>query len=393
MKSIKSALTHLAAAAIFYYATIWLVMLVIVGTVAQKFFGLQACLEKYFSAWFLQPMDMPIYLPSGRFVMAVIMVNLAAKLIVATKWKWKMAGINITHFGVMLLMIGGVITAYTTTEGSLALREGTSSSIFQDFHKLELAVTDRAPKDHDAITAFSDGFFTEGSTFSDSEIPFTFKVVHFYKNCKPVRRSNPSDTLRQNAKRFQFKELPTANNDQNAGGIEVKISGASPEDNGIYIFFNSPNKGASTATIKDTEGKSYEITLRPRHYQLPFTVKLLDFEKLDHGGTMMARAFSSKVTITQGDSSEDSKIYMNHPLRRDGYTLYQASFNQGGPMGVETSVFQVVYNKGRLMPYFAIIVITLGLLIHCLIQVPKLLSAQKESDSLPAPSENQENSL
>ena len=378
MKPLTSILRPLASAAIFYYATIWLTVLVVVGTVAQKYFGLQACLEKYFSAWFIQPMDMPLYLPSGRLIMTIIMINLAAKLIIGTKWKAKMIGINITHFGVMLLMIGGAITAYTTTEGNLALREGTSSSIFKDFHQLELAVIDRSPKDHDAVTAFTDEFFTSDKPFSDAAVPFSFKVVHFYKNCEAVKRDTSADAsqLKQNAKNFQFKELPTDKNDQNAGGVEIEISGAAAEANGTDILYNSPTQGVSTATIKDTQGKSYEITLRPRHYKLPFTVHLKDFEKLDHGGTMMARAFSSKVTVTQGDSVEDTKIYMNHPLRRDGYTLYQASFNQGSPSGVEVSIFQVVYNKGQIVPYLAVIVITLGLLIHCLIQLPRLLKVK-----------------
>ena len=375
MKPLTSIFRPLASAAIFYYATIWLVMLVVIGTVAQKYFGLQASLEKYFSAWLIQPMDMPVYLPSGRLIMAIIMINLAAKMLMGTKWKAKMIGINITHFGLLLLMIGGMITAYTTIEGNLTVQEGTQSSIFKDFHQLELAVIDSSPKDHDAVTSFTHGYFTDGQSFSDSQIPFTFKVVHFYKNCEAVQRDADGDAsqLKQIAKRFQFKELPTDKNDRNAGGIEIEISGAEATNNGSYILYHSPIQGASSAIIQGSDGKSYEVALRPRQYELPFTIHLKDFEKLDHGGTMMARAFSSKVTVTQGDSSEHTKIYMNHPLRRDGYTLYQSSFDQSNPSGVETSVFQVVHNKGQIMPYLAIIVITLGLIIHCLIQVPRLL--------------------
>ena len=174
MNPVSKALRPLASAAIFYYATIWLVVLVVIGTISQKFFGLQASLEKYFSAWFVQPMDMPLWLPSGRLVMAIIMINLTAKLLIGTKWKWKMVGINITHLGVLILMIGGVITAYTTTEGNIAIHEGQNSSTFQDFHKIELAVTDHSHADYDEITAFTDGFFSDQQSFSDDKLPFTF---------------------------------------------------------------------------------------------------------------------------------------------------------------------------------------------------------------------------
>ena len=378
MKRITTILRPLASAAIFYYATLWLVVLVVIGTIAQKYFGLQASLEKYFSAWFIQPMDMPLYLPSGRLIMAIITLSLTAKLIMGSKWKIKMIGINITHVGVLLLMIGGIVTAFTTTEGNIAIQEGEKSSTFKDFHQLEIAVTDRSPAEHDEITAFTDGFFSNQETFSDEKVPLTFKVIHFYKNCQPVERPQSEITPqhKQRASRLILKELPTDKSDRNLGGVEVEISGASSDDNGIYIFINHPQWGATTLSGNDQ--KSYDIELRPRHYQLPFTIQLKDFEKLDHAGTMMARAYSSKVTVTEGASTEDTKIYMNHPLRRGGYTLYQSSFDQSNPSGVETSIFQVVHNQGRLMPYIAIVVITLGLLIHVFMQVPRLIAASKK---------------
>lgn len=388
MKPSNKLLRVLSSAAVFYYATIWLVVLVVIGTISQKFFGLQASLEKYFSAWFIQPMDMPLLLPSGRLVMAIILFNLVFKLIFATKWKIKMIGINITHLGVLSLMVGGVITAYTTIEGNLVVQEGSESSTFKDFHQLEIAVTDRSHKDYNEITSFTDGFFSDGQTFSDEKTPFTFKVIHHYKNCEPVRReaSDQDDKLRQHAARFQFKELTTDTSDLNAGGVEVEISGADKADNGVYVFFFNPRQGGVTSTVTGSDGKKYDIELRPRHYQLPFTVYLKDFEKLDHAGTMMARAYSSTVTITEGESTEDLKIYMNHPLRRHGYTLYQSSFDQSNPTGIETSIFQVVYNKGQLMPYIAVIIITLGLLIHCTIQVPRLLDSAKPKAAPTPPS-------
>lgn len=378
MNSVTKALRPFASAAIFYYATLWLVVLVVIGTISQKFFGLQNSLEKYFSAWFIQPMEMPVWLPSGRLIMAIIMLNLAAKMAVGTKWKVKMIGINVTHMGVMLLMIGGMITAYTTTEGNIAIQEGQESSTFKDFHKLEFAVTNHSHADHDSVTAFTDGFFTDQQTFSDEATPFTFKATHFYKNCKLVERpaSEVSPQLKQRASRLMFKELTPDKSDRNLGGIEVEISGASEADNGTYIFLNHQQWGTTSITAAD--GTSYDLALRYRHYQLPFSIHLKDFEKLDHAGTMMARAYSSKVTVTEGASTEDTKIYMNHPLRRGGYTLYQSSFDQSNPSGIETSIFQVVHNQGRLMPYIAIVVITLGLLIHVFMQVPRLISSSKK---------------
>ena len=373
MTSIIKALRPLASAAMFYYATLWLVALVVVGTVAQKYFGLQASLEKYFSAWFIQPLDMPLYLPSGRFTMAVILMGLIAKMAFSTKWKIKMIGINITHFGVLVLLLGGVLTAYTSTEGNIAIKEGQESSTFSDFHAVEIAVTDRSPADYDQITTFTDGFSSDEQSFTDAAVPFTFKVNHFFKNCEIVERpsSDYQLPLRDRATKLQLKEKPSDKDDRNLGGVEIVVSGASEDDNGIYLLLNHPQWGSSTIQGKD--GKNYALNLRFRHYELPFSIHLKDFEKLDHAGTSMARAYSSKVTVKEGASSYDTKIYMNHPLRSDGYTLYQADFDQRGAN--ETSVFQVVYNKGRYIPYIAVLIVGLGLLIHIIIQIPRLLVA------------------
>ncbi|MCP5537621.1 MAG: cytochrome c biogenesis protein ResB [Akkermansiaceae bacterium] len=370
-------LKPLASAAIFYYATLWLVVLVVVGTINQKYFGLHYSLEKYFSAWCIQPMEWPLWLPGGRLIMAVILVNLTAKLLVGTKWKFQNIGINITHLGVFLLMVGAVVTAYTTTEGHISIREGEESSTFLNSHEVELAVTDRSNPEYDDTTSFTQGFFHSKQPFGDDTVPMAFKVTRMYKNCKPVARpdNKKSDKFRGRAANVELEELPGDPKDQNLRGIEVEITGLPDDQSGSYIFIAHPEWKPAILTAGD--GKTYEVSLRARHHQLPFSLYLKDFEKLNHAGTMMARAFSSKVRVTQDESTEDIKIYMNHPLRRNGYTLYQASFSQ---VGVETTVLQVVYNKGQLMPYISIVVITLGLLVHVVMQVPRLIVAAQNKN-------------
>lgn len=376
-------LKPLASAAIFYYATLWLVVLVVVGTINQKYFGLHYSLVKYFSAWFIQPMDMPIWLPAGRLTMTVILVSLTAKLLVGTRWKVKNIGINITHVGVFLLMIGSVITAYTTTEGHISIKEGAESSTFQNSHDVEIAVTDRSDSEFDDTTTFTQGFFHSDQTFSDDTVPLSFKVINFFKNCKPVARadSDTSPQLKGRAANVRLEELPGDNKDQNLRGVEVEISGLPADQNGTYVFIAHPEWKPATLTAEN--GKTYEVSLRAKHHQLPFSIYLKDFEKLDHAGTSMARAFSSKVRVTQDESTEDIKIYMNHPLRRNGFTLYQASFSQ---RGVETTVLQVVHNKGQLMPYISIVVITIGLFVHCFMQVPRLIVAAQKRNQPQKPS-------
>ena len=81
-------------------------------------------------------------------------------------------------------------------------------------------------------------------------------------------------------------------------------------------------------------------------------------------GTDIPKNFSSLVQLTNPDTSESRSalIYMNHPLRFGGRTLYQASFGEGDKL----SVFQVMENLASITPYLSCALVALGLLIQFL---------------------------
>ena len=62
---------------------------------------------------------------------------------------------------------------------------------------------------------------------------------------------------------------------------------------------------------------------------------------------------------------------MNEPLRHKGYTFFQASFIDDSE--VETTVLATVKNYGRLFPYISSIIMSIGLLIHLLVMMPKMV--------------------
>ena len=62
---------------------------------------------------------------------------------------------------------------------------------------------------------------------------------------------------------------------------------------------------------------------------------------------------------------------MNEPLRHNGYTFFQASFIDDSE--VETTVLATVKNYGRLFPYISSIIMSIGLLIHLLVMMPKMV--------------------
>jgi len=96
----------------------------------------------------------------------------------------------------------------------------------------------------------------------------------------------------------------------------------------------------------------------------PFTLTLKEFHHDLYPGTDIPKNFSSLVHVSNPAKGEerDALIYMNHPLRYEGKTFYQASFGKGDTL----SVFQVVDNPAAWAPYIACAFIVLGLAIQFL---------------------------
>jgi hypothetical protein len=90
-----------------------------------------------------------------------------------------------------------------------------------------------------------------------------------------------------------------------------------------------------------------------------------------HTGTGIAKSYSSEVNLIENGIPRRVLIEMNEPLRHKGYTFFQSSFIEG-PEG-EATVLAAVKNYGRSFPYISSIIMSIGLLLHLLKSIPKLL--------------------
>lgn len=245
--TLKSITNTLSKPHILFYALPWLMVILLIGTVAQKEIGLYEAVKTYFSSWVIWFGPLP--LPGTLTTIAVIFLNLTFKFLFKSTWSADKAGINITHFGVLVLIFGGLVTSLSMKEGYMIIPEG-----------------------HE--TAYVYGY----------------------------------DEVNQ----------------------EVMIQQAP-------IF------------------------------TLPFTLTLKDFQRELHPATNIARAYRSDIVIKDGDTQWPVRIEMNKPLRFKGYTVFQSSFDE--KEGVEVTVLSVVWNVGRLFPYFSTLIIALGMIWHIVIRL------------------------
>lgn len=106
-------------------------------------------------------------------------------------------------------------------------------------------------------------------------------------------------------------------------------------------------------------GKPIVVEYAPAKRDLPMSVKLLDFRKIDYPGTDMPQAFESDVELSDLDRGVIlmRKVYMNHPLRYRGYSFFQSSYIDGP---TQTTILSVRNDPGCPFVYAGFIIVILG---------------------------------
>lgn len=330
----------------------------ILGTLAQKDIGLYQAQIKYFSSWFFWLGPLP--LPSAKPVLGIILLALLSQVIFKTNFKnSKKLGISIGHIGSVLLLLGGLITSYFSQEGAMIIPEGKTANFISDYHELELSI---GAKDGTSRPVIIEGKNFNQLSVKIAELPFKFKMTHFYLNSRFEKR-NESELSEENigfAKIFKIIEEPVMVEDtDNQAAMNFEI-----HENDIVkkysVVQNMPV--VQTVTVND---KTYEIELRNKRTTLPFSIQLIDFEKKLHPSTNLPKSFKSTVFLIDGNIKQKTVIQMNEPLRYKDYTFFQSAFSEG--QEGETTNLAVVKNYGRTFPYVASIIICIGLLIHLFI--------------------------
>jgi len=366
MKVNKKLFERFGSPKIFFFSVFWLIVLLVIGTIAQKDIGLFQAQEIYFSSWFIWIGDIfPV--PGGKMAIGAISIGLFFKITLKTTWNKRSFGIGVTHIGSFLLLFGGILTGSFSYEGSMVIPEGESSGHFQDYHKVEFAIIDTSPKNDDITTTFGEGWLQDGSILKHENFPFQLEILTYCRNCAIFKHPTGSDTskLIGFAKNFTLKSKERNKDEtENRAGTTFKVTGTDKDG-----FYSQVEFMPVSQTII-ANGKTYILELRKKRYNLPFQIELIDFRKENYASTGMAKSYQSEVNLIDKNLKQRTIIQMNEPLRFQGYALYQASFSE--ETGGDTTVLAVVKNVGRMFPYISSIIICIGLLIHLLLNLTNL---------------------
>jgi len=330
-----------------------LMLVVVAGTIAQRYVGLYVAERTFFSSFFIWIYGY-VPLPGGWTLLALLTFSLTLKFLFKSEWSWRRAGIILTHFGALLLLVGGLVTSLTGREGYITIPEGESTQTIRDYHKRELMLV----RDNVIISTMPVDILTRGARISMEGLPFSLEIISACRNCKIERRAEEDSRFKGMARGMKLDEQPIMKDDEaNTGGITFRLKGISLETDGTYILFED-----GPTTKFEANGRNFELVYSKQQRPLPFSVKLTDFVKETYPGTDSAKAYHSDVIVKDGTLEWPARIEMNKPLRYKGYTLYQSSFMDLGD--TQATVLAVAENEGRLFPYIATLIMSIGLLLH-----------------------------
>jgi ResB-like family len=358
------------------------IVLVFAGTFGEVYMGLYQAQTAFFRSFFVywQPpgahWKIPVF-PGGYFLGTALLLNLIAAHVSRFKLTRKKIGLWIIHAGLILLILGQLSTDLFAVESQMHLRDGQTKDYSQSERMDELAVTDVTDRKLETVVAIPQPLLARQDDIRNAQLPFIVRVKKFYANSLLSTNAAPGFARVSADEGFGaslwWKQVPRETDMNRRDTPSALVEIVTPQDSlGTWLvsdWLEQPQ------TFTTPGGRTYQLQLRPERFYLPFSLKLLKFTHTVYDGTDTPKSFSSRMLLERPDTGERRQvlIYMNHPLRYDGRTFYQASFdtdNQG-------TILQVVKNPSWLTPYLACVIIATGLVIQFLSHLVPFLKKRR----------------
>ncbi|HSY75182.1 MAG TPA: cytochrome c biogenesis protein ResB [Dongiaceae bacterium] len=390
------------------------ILLVFIGTLAQVDEGLYNAQARYFRQWIIFGLDLfgrkiPLILPGGYLIGTMLLLNLVAAHIYRFQFSAKKIGIQITHLGVILLLVGQLVTDMRAKETQMRFVEGETKSYSESPRNYELVFVNG-----DEVTAIPDKLLARGGEMKIDNLPFTIRVKSYWKNSEasfraPMMQNGPPLTTNGVAANFDFHQAVETKtmDDKNVPTAEIEIISANGSL-GDWIVSDWTSDGAMIEELQQNYaqqlgadvtrkiigdltqpqsvfagGKEFTFALRPERVYHPFSLTLLKATHSIYPGTDIPKDFRSRVRLQNPQTGENREveIFMNAPLRYAGLTFYQYQMDAGEAAAqagrAPSSVLQVVRNPAWLTPYLGCALVAAGLVTQFMFHLVGFISKRK----------------
>jgi hypothetical protein len=391
------------------------IVLVFIGTLAQVDEGLYNAQSHYFRQWIVLGLHVfgkkiPLILPGGYLIGTLLLLNLLAAHIYRFQLSVKKIGIQLAHAGVILLLVGQLVTDMLARETQINFTEGAARDYSESATDYELIVTSG-----DVVTAIPAKLLQPGDMLKIDSLPFTIRVKSFWKNSAepqfraPMMQNSPPIASSGVALNFDFTPLPDVKtmDEKNVPTAVIELTGPSGSL-GSWVVSDWTSDLALVAALQasyaqqisvdmaqkiagqlvapqciEFNDKKFIFGLRPTRTYHPFSLRLLKATHTVYPGTDIPKDFRSRVQLQNPKTGENREveISMNHPLRYAGLTFYQYQMTAGDLVErageTPSSVLQVVRNPGWLTPYIGCAMVGAGLVTQFMFHLVGFISKRK----------------
>ena len=362
-------------------------VLVFCATIAQVNLGIYGVQEKFFRSFLVWAdfpntrLSFPVF-PGGYLIGGFLMINLIASHVHRFQLTWKKAGIQLTHFGLIVLLVGELVTGLLQEDFSLRLEEGATRNYSESFRRNEVVIVDTTDADYDEVVAIPESLIAAKDTVQHGKLPFRVVPKGYFPNANLTMLNSlpngvaspgvvPNAADQGIGPRLAVMPAPITYNDQERN-LPVAFLELIGTDGSLGTWLVSPM--LTQAQTFEHAGRTWRISFRFEREYKPFSLTLIELKHDIYPGSNIPKNFSSLVRLQSEDGKEDREtlIYMNQPLRHDGFTFYQYQMDSSNGF----SVLQVVRNPGRALPYIACVLMSIGLLWQFMFHLTKFLRRQ-----------------
>ena len=345
-------------------------VLVFWGTLAQVDLGLYKAQNEFFRSFLIYRnleianWKIPIIFPGGYLVGGMLLINLVTAHFKRFRCSREKVGIWMVHVGLILLLLGQLLTDMLSRESMLHLREGQAKNYSESTRQCELALIDTTDADTDKVVAFPQSLLNPNREIRQGDLPFVVRVKQFFPNStldnRPPEATEPPPANQGIGPRVLVKGLPRVTDMDHRDVPSAVIELLAPQ--GVSLGTWLVSEIIEQPQTFTWNNRSYQMVMRLQRFYKPFSIRLLQFRHDIYPGTDIPKNFSSRVQLQSPVTGENREvlIYMNNPLRYGGETFYQADWDRDD----HGSILQVVHNPSWLTPYFSCILVGLGLVVQ-----------------------------
>ncbi len=150
------------------------IVLIFWATLAQTDLGVWGVQQKFFHSLFVlvripgTEFPVPVF-PGGYLIGGLLLVNLISAHIYRFTLKGRKVGIWLTHLGLILLLVGELISGLVQQDYDMTLDNGQTKNYTESERYNELAITDATDPKFDDVVAIPEELIANGETGATPE--------------------------------------------------------------------------------------------------------------------------------------------------------------------------------------------------------------------------------